>query len=263
MSYPPSAGAPVPNGEHGAPAHCYRHPDRQTGLACTRCERPICPDCLHPASVGFHCPECVADGRASVRQPSAARTAMALSRTRPVVTYGLIALNVLMYLVTAAQAGSIASNQRSPLFVDLVMFGPAVNDGQLWRLLTATFLHYGLTHVAVNMLSLYIIGRDIEQVLGRWKYLAVYLIAGIGGSLAAYLFTPYSAVAGASGSVFGLLGAAGVIMIRNKANLQSLIGILVLNLAISFLPGISMAGHIGGLLTGALVTFLVLPRRRR
>lgn len=257
MTHPPSAGAPVPQEGYGAPAYCYRHPDRRTGLSCTRCERPICPDCLTPASVGFQCPDCVAEGQASIRRPSATRTAIARSRVQPIVTYGLIALNLLMYVVTVVQAGSITDNQLSGLFQDLAMWGPLVENGEVWRLGSSTFLHYGLTHVAVNMLSLYLIGRDIEQVLGRWRYLAVYLLAGIGGSLAVLLFTPNAIVAGASGSVFGLLGAAGVIMLRNKQNLQPLIGILLLNVFISFLPGISLAAHAGGLIVGALVTYLL------
>lgn len=265
MTHPPSAGAPHPAEGYGAPAHCYRHPDRQTGLACTRCERPICPECLHPAAVGFHCPDCLAEGRASVRQPSVRRTALARSRVQPVVTYGLIALNVVMYLVTVVQSGSVNRNQFSGLFDRFAMWGPLVEQGEIWRMGTATFLHYGLTHVAVNMISLFIIGREIEQALGKGRYLLVYLVAGLGGSLAVLLFTPNAVVAGASGSVFGLLGAAGVLMIRNKANLQPLIGILVLNAVISFLPGISLAAHVGGLLVGAALTFLLLqlaPARR-
>ncbi|WP_153505748.1 rhomboid family intramembrane serine protease [Cumulibacter manganitolerans] len=262
MTHPPYAGAPVPQEGHGAPAFCYRHPDRRTGLACVRCERPICPDCAHPASVGFQCPQCVADGQASIRRPSTVRAALARSRVRPVATYGLIALNVLMYLVTAVQAGSVNSNQYSPLFRDFAMYGPLVQYGELWRPLTSTFLHFGLTHLAVNMFSLFIIGRDIEQVLGRWKYVAVYLLAGLGGSLACLLVTPNAVVAGASGSVFGLLGAAAVILLRNRQSLSQLVGILVINLGISLLPGISLAAHAGGLVTGALVTFLLVRRRR-
>ncbi|WP_106850214.1 rhomboid family intramembrane serine protease [Blastococcus sp. Marseille-P5729] len=265
MTYPPSAGAPSPSEGYGAPAHCYRHPDRQTGLACTRCERPICPDCLNPAAVGFQCPECVAEGRASLSQPSVRRTALVRSHVQPVVTYGLIALNVLMYVATVVQSGSVSNNQYSGLFQDLAMWGPLVRQGEVWRMGSSTFLHYGLTHVAVNMISLFIIGRDIEQVLGKWRYLLVYLLAGLGGSVAVLLFTPNAVVAGASGSVFGLLGAAGVIMLRNKQNMQPLIGILVLNAVISFMPGISLAAHLGGLLVGAALTFLLVqltPSRR-
>lgn len=263
MTYPPPAGVPRPDEGYGAPAVCYRHPDRQTGLACTRCGRPICPECLQPAPVGFHCPSCVSEGRASVRRPSTVRTAVARARSRPVVSLTLIGLNVLMYVVTAVQAASINANQNSQVFLDLAMWGPLVDAGELWRLVSSTFLHYGVTHLAVNMLSLYLIGAGIEHYLGRWKYLAVYLVAGIGGSLAVYLFTPMAVAAGASGSVFGLLGAAGVILIRTKQNLNQLIGILVLNLFISFLPGISLAAHAGGLLVGAALTYLLLSVDRR
>lgn len=263
MTYPPPVGAPQPESGHGAPTFCYRHRDRQTGLACTRCGRPICPDCLSPAPVGFHCPECVAEGRASVRRPSAVRTAVARSRTRPVVTLALIGINVLLYVVTAAQAASVNSNQQSGIFLDLAMWGPLVESGELWRLASSTFLHFGLTHLAVNMFSLYLIGPGIEQTLGRWRYLLVYLAAGLGGSIAVYLFTPMSVVAGASGAVFGLLGAAAVIMIRNRQNLNALIGVLLINLFISFLPGISLAAHGGGLAVGAALTYLLLQFDKR
>ncbi|WP_134324138.1 rhomboid family intramembrane serine protease [Cumulibacter soli] len=185
-------------------------------------------------------------------------------RSRPVVTYVLIALNVLLYVITAAQASSLTSNQNSEVFVDLAMLGILVEHGDYWRLITATFLHFGLTHLAVNMLSLYLMGSSVEQALGRWRYLAVYLVSGLGGSLAVLLFTPNVWSAGASGAVFGLLGAAAVLMIRNKQNLNALIGILVLNLAISFMPGISMAAHLGGLAVGAALTYgLVAGKKLR
>lgn len=258
MTSPPSAGAPQPAQGHGAPVFCYRHPERQTGLGCTRCGRPICPECLHPAPVGFHCPACVAEGQASMRRPSATRTALARSRTRPVVTFALIGINLLMYLLTAAGAASINGNHRSAIFADLAMWGPLVDAGEIWRLLSSTFLHYGLTHLAVNMLSLYLIGSGIEQLLGRWRYLLVYVVAGVSGSIAVYFFTPMAVAAGASGSVFGLLGAAAVIMYRTKQNLNGLVGILLINLFISFLPGISLAAHAGGLVVGAGLTLLLM-----
>lgn len=181
------------------------------------------------------------------------------------VTLTLIALNVLMYVVTAAQARSVNANHNSQVFFDLAMWGPLVNEGELWRLVSSTFLHYGVTHLAVNMLSLYLIGGGVEQYLGRWKYLMVYLVAGLGGSVAVYLFTPMAVAAGASGAVFGLLGAAGVIMIRTKQNLNALLGILLVNLFISFLPGISLAAHAGGLVVGAALTFALpqLGKHRR
>lgn len=179
------------------------------------------------------------------------------------VTYTLIGLNVLLYVVTAAQAASVNRNHSSQLFADLAMLGVRVEYGEYWRLISSTFLHFGLTHLAVNMLSLYLIGPGIEQVLGRWRYLMVYLLAGLGGSIAVWMFTPLTWAAGASGAVFGLLGSAAVIMIRNKQNLNALIGVLVLNLFISFLPGISLAAHAGGLAVGAALTFAVLKLDRR
>lgn len=214
------------------------------------------------ASVGFQCPECVREGARSVRRPSAARTTAYWARNFGVVTVGLIAINVVMYVVTAVTAHSLTNNSASPVFFDLALYGPFVDAGQYWRLLTAAFLHFGPTHLAVNMLSLYIIGNSIEQSLGKVRYGALYLLSGLGASGAAYLLTPYSLVAGASGAVFGLLGGAAVLMVRNKANLRPLISILVLNIVISLLPGISLSAHVGGFITGAAVTYLLLITRK-
>lgn len=244
---------------------CYRHPKRQTQISCVRCERPICPDCMRPASVGFQCPECVAEGQASIRRPrrtTAARVTVA--RLGP-VTAGLIAANVVVYLITVATAGGqIMANYQSPIFADLATQPALVADGQWWRLLGGAFLHYGLTHLAVNMLSLYILGRDLEKYLGSLQYAAVYVLSAIGGSVAVLLFgAPFGAVAGASGAIFGLLGATGVALYQRKANLRSLFAMLLINLFISFLPGISLAAHAGGFVVGAAAGAIMIYGRRR
>lgn len=214
------------------------------------------------AAVGFHCPDCVREGARSVRRPSATRTTLHWARRFGVVTVGLIAVNVVLYAITAATAHSLTDNVTSPIFYDLALYGPFIDDGQYWRLLTAAFLHFGPTHLAVNMLSLYVIGTSLEQALGKVRYAAVYLLAGVGASLAAYIITPNSLVAGASGAVFGLLGGAGVLMVRNRANLRPLLSILALNILISLLPGVSLSAHVGGFVTGAIVTYLLLLIRK-
>lgn len=263
MTQPPYAAGPSPEQGAGPAAACYRHPDRPTGLACTRCGRPICTDCMHPAAVGFHCPQCVAEGRAAVRQPSVRRTAVARARRGGVVTTSLIGLNVLAFVATVVAAGSLTSNYRSDLFLQFAMWGPAVDAGEWWRLITSTFLHYGPAHIAVNMFSLYIIGRGVESYLGTVKYLLLYLLSGLGGSIAVWVFSPMALAAGASGAVFGLLGAAGAIMLRNKQDMRALIGILVLNVMISLLPGISLAAHLGGFVTGGAVAGILLLTTHR
>lgn len=234
---------------------CARHPDRATGLRCVRCDRPACPECLREASVGYQCVDCVNQGRAAVRRPRTFVGAEFSGRT--VVTPVLIAVNVLVFAVTAAQAGSVAGNQRSPLFGDLMMYTPAVAGyGEWWRLLTSGFLHFGPLHLALNMIALYVLGRDLEPVFGRLRFSAVYLVSLLGGSVAVYLFGGLNTVvAGASGAVYGLMGAMLVAVLRLRLNAGPALGVIALNVVLSFtLPGISLLGHIGGLVIGAAVT---------
>jgi membrane associated rhomboid family serine protease len=234
---------------------CVRHPDRATGLRCVRCDRPSCPECLREASVGYQCVDCVNEGRATVRRP---RTFVGAEFSqRLAVTPVLIAVNVLMFAITAAQAGSLSSNQRSALFADLVMYTPSVaGNGEWWRLLTSGFLHFGPLHLALNMIALYVLGRDLEPVFGKLRFAAVYGVAMLGGGVAVYLFGGVdTVVAGASGAVYGLMGAMLVAVLRLRLNAGPALGVIGLNVVLSFtLPGISLLGHIGGLVVGALLT---------
>ena len=194
---------------------CVRHTDRPTGLACTRCGRPACPECLRPASVGQHCVDCVHADQRGARRVRTASGAVAPRRATPFVTYALIALNVVVFAITAAQSRSVMANEQgSALFIDWVMYPPAVAAGDWVRVLGSGFLHYGLIHLLLNMFALYIVGRDIELVLGRARYLAVYLISLLGGSAAVMLLAQNNLTAGASGAVYGLFGAITVILIR-------------------------------------------------
>jgi len=181
------------------------------------------------------------------------------------VTTGLIAANVLAFVVTVATAGGqIMANFRSPIFADFATAPALVADGQWWRMLAGAFLHYGLTHLVVNMFSLYILGRDLEAYLGPVRYAAVYFLSAIGGSVAVLFFAePFAFVAGASGAIFGLLGATAVALYQRKANLRSLFAILAINVVISFLPGISLAAHAGGFVIGAAAGAIVIYGRRR
>ncbi|MFI9008661.1 rhomboid family intramembrane serine protease [Actinosynnema sp. NPDC053489] len=262
-TYPPP-GEPI--GARPDLPVCPRHPDRATGLRCVRCDRPACPECLREASVGYQCVDCVNQGRASVRRP---RTFVgAQFSQRLVVTPVLIAVNVLLFAITAAQAGSVATNQRADLFADLVMYTPAVAaDGQWWRLVTSGFLHFGPLHLALNMIALYVLGRDLEPVFGRARFSALYGVSLLGGGVAVYLFGGLgTVVAGASGAVYGLMGAMLVAVLRLKLNPGPALGVIGLNVVLSFtLPGISLLGHIGGLVVGALLTaglvYAPAPRR--
>jgi membrane associated rhomboid family serine protease len=262
--YPPGPAQPVPGQPPDQPG-CFRHPDRPTGLRCTRCDRPACPECLREASVGYQCVECVNAGQRDVRR---ARTvAGATVQTRPVVVPLMIGLNLGIFLVTVAQAGSLARNDISPLFFDWVTWPLAIVDGnEWWRLVTGGFLHYGLFHIAVNMLALWLLGREIEPLLGWPRFALVYLLSLLGGSTAAFAFGDVDTrLAGASGAVWGVIGAVLVAVVRLKLNPQPVLAMIAINVFISFLPGISLLGHLGGFVVGAALTAAMVyaPRERR
>lgn len=242
---------------------CFRHPDRPTGLACTRCGRPACPECLTPAAVGQHCVECYQQGRNDVRPVrNAAGMAVGQQRPQPYVTWALIAINVLVFAATAIQAKSVMDNQNSQLFFDWVLI-PGLIEGEWWRALGAGFLHYGIIHLAVNMFALYVLGPYCEIALGRVRFLAVYLVSLLGGSAATVLFSSaLTASAGASGAIYGLFGAVAIVMLRTRQNLTQILVLLLINLVITFsVPGISIWGHLGGLLAGTVASagILYLP----
>jgi membrane associated rhomboid family serine protease len=243
---------------------CYRHPGRHTGLRCTRCDRPACPECLRDASVGQQCVECVGEGRRTTRRP-ATLTGGRLG-DRPVLVYLLIAVNVLVFAITAVQAGSIAGNTNSPLFDAWVMWPLAVANGEWWRIVTSGFLHIGFIHIAVNMLSLWMIGRDLERVLGKLRFAAVYFLSLIGGSVAVLLFAaPNSGTAGASTALYGLLGCYLVAVVRLKLDPRSILVTLALNVFLTFSLGLSVQGHFGGLVVGAIAMAAIVyaPVRNR
>jgi membrane associated rhomboid family serine protease len=244
---------------------CVRHPDRPTGLRCTRCNRPACPECLREAAVGYQCVDCVNEGRRAIRRPT---TVAGVELTqRLFVVPALIAINVAVFALTAAQAGNFGHNEASEVFIQWQLWPPIVAGGQWWRLITAGFLHYGPIHLAVNMFALYVLGRDLEPVLGRARFTAVYLVSLLGGGVAVFLYGDQNtAVAGASGAVFGLMGGMAVVLFRLKFNPGPVLGIIALNVFISVtLPGISLLGHLGGLVVGAIATAAMVyaPARSR
>jgi membrane associated rhomboid family serine protease len=249
----------------GPPAVCVRHPDRPTGLRCTRCDRPACPDCLREASVGYQCVDCVSAGRPAGRRGTTVAGSPPVAK--PVVVPALIAINVAVFVLTVAQARDLYENDGSALFAQWALMPGLVADGQWWRVLTAGFLHYGPLHLLFNMMALWVIGRDIEMVLGRTRFLAVYLVSLLGGSAAVLLFYGANAqVAGASGAVFGLMGGLAVVLRRLQVPATQVLVLIGVNVVISVvLPGISLIGHVGGLLVGAAVTAALVyaPARNR
>jgi membrane associated rhomboid family serine protease len=233
---------------------CVRHPGRETGVRCTRCERPACSACLREAPVGYQCVDCVGQGARSGSRVIAAPWAQPSGRS--IVVPILIAINVTVFVVTVLQAGSLVYNAEAPLFEQWAVWPAAVAAGEWWRLLTSGFLHFGLIHLAFNMIALWVIGQDLEQVLGRTRFLVVYLVSLLGGSMAVFLFgAPNALTAGASGAVFGLMGGLAVVLLWMRRSPRPALTIILLNVVITFVvPGISILGHLGGLTFGAAVT---------
>jgi membrane associated rhomboid family serine protease len=255
---------------------CYRHPDRATGVSCSECGRGICPDCMTFGPVGIRCPDHSGRPQGVERVVRAAQHGSA--RNSGIVTKWLIGINVGIYLLQLAQGappsgagGSLYENGAlvvSRVWIDGSVIGLA--EGEWWRLFTSMFLHYGPIHLAMNMLALWFIGSVLEQALGPLRYLAIYVVAGLAGAAGALLLGPMrelfnpdprTMTVGASGAIFGILGAA-LVLERQRTYVLggSAITLLVLNLAFTFaVPGISIGGHLGGLAGGALA-ILALSR---
>jgi membrane associated rhomboid family serine protease len=253
----PSGSATTPQA-----ARCYRHPNREALIRCTRCDRPICPECMRPASVGFHCPDDVGLAAKTVRAPRTAVGATLLNAP-PFVTIGLVIANVAVYLVVGSQAvGGLGQpgDGSSRLFTQWQLFAPAVyHQDHYYVLLTSAFLHVSLLHIGSNMLALAIIGPPLERLLGPWRFAAVYLLGALGGSAAVYAWGQvHTPEVGASGAIFGLFAASLVLVRKLGLDPQWLIGIVVLNFVLTFsVHNISKLGHIGGFVAGALAALAI------
>ena len=244
---------------------CYRHPDRQSFVLCQRCGRTICGECQTPAPVGFICPECMREQRASAPRTKPAiltRARSAAGRGAPVVTYSLIGITLAVYLLQLIPGLAVTDR--------LLYAGVYSIPGNFepWRMLTSVFVHStGLIfHVLLNMYTLWIFGQLLEGLLGRWRFLSLYLISGLAGSVGVlWLGDPRTGVVGASGAIFGLLGAFLVIQRRLGGSATQLLILLGINLVIGFIPGFNIAwqAHLGGLVAGALVGFIFVETRKR
>lgn len=240
-------------------ATCYRHPDRETGLSCSVCERPICTDCATFAAVGIRCPEHSGKPQGVEKVTTTVRRAH-YEGSGAVITRALIALNIIVYLATVATGGGIDAN-RGTIYEHGVLFGPSVANGDYWRLMTSAFMHYGPIHLGMNMLVLWFVGAPLEERLGRGRFLLLYLVSGLAGAAGAIILSPCSLTAGASGAIFGLFGAAVVLELQHISIFGSwLYTVIIINLAFTFgANNISIGGHIGGLIGGALA-MLALSR---
>jgi membrane associated rhomboid family serine protease len=245
-------------------AVCYRHPSRETGVSCSNCGRPICPDCMTPTSVGMRCPECARE-RTKVRrlpQPAASGTWSA--------TNILIAINAIVFLAEVATGVTLGGSDTGSVFFHGALFGPPITghnplgppfDGthQYWRLLTSGFLHEGLLHIAFNMFFLFFMGRMLEPATGRTSFFAIYLASLLAGSFGALLFEPGAPTVGASGACFGILGALMVVAHARRISIwQSGLGpTLLINVIFTLsVSNISIGGHLGGFVGGLITGWL-------
>ena len=241
---------------------CYRHPDRQSFVLCQRCGRTICPECQTPAAVGVHCPECVREQRAQFsanRRASGAPSGLTVARRRFAMldqkaTVVIIVVSVAIWLLNQVTGGLVNGW--------LAYYTPLVGT-QPWRLVTGLFVHSSILHIAFNMFAVFVFGRILENLLGTWRFVALYLLAGLGGDLAVSWLTPGTPVVGASGAIFGLFAAFFVIQRSLGYNSVQLLVVMGLNLVVGFLPGtnISWQAHVGGIVLG-FITGFVFSRTR-
>ena len=240
---------------------CYRHPDRETRVSCSSCGRPICPDCMTPTPVGMRCPECMQQRTKVVQGAGGSATGF----WQAPATFVLIAINVVAYLIEITAGSGGLNGASGSVVLDYALFGPAVAEGEWYRLVTAGFLHASLIHIGFNMLLLFFLGRLLEPALGMPRFLVLYFASLLAGSFGALLLDPNALTLGASGAVFGLAGATFVIARgRGMDALAGEIGFLIVfNLIFSFVAAnISVGGHVGGLAAGVLCALAIVAGER-
>jgi membrane associated rhomboid family serine protease len=236
---------------------CYRHPSHETAVTCSNCGRPICTECMVFAAVGIKCPECAGTPTGAKKAAVRARSFTGAG-TDFIVTKALIAVNVFVFLAQVVQSGSL-TDPFGELFVRGALYGPAVANGDWYRLVSCAFLHGSILHIFFNMLMLWWFGRPLEHLLGRARFVAIYFVSILAGSAGSLVLTPDKPTIGASGAVFGILGA-GLVLERSNINVfgGSALIVVILNLALSFtLSSVSIGGHVGGLIGGALCIFVL------
>lgn len=252
MSAPVEADAAVMS-------HCYRHPDRETGLACSNCGRPICTECMTQTPVGQRCPECMGGQKQRVLRPAS------MASGRGPVTIGIMIACIAVYLGYAPGLGSGLFGRSSPLLNKIALDGPDVVAGDWYRIVTSAFAHQGLLHIGFNMYVLYVIGTAVEMRYGSIRYALLYVVALLGGSAGVLLLSFDVRTVGASGAIFGVLAAMVVVEARNGLGFAGPAGrLLIINLFLTFvLSNVSAGGHLGGLVAGAAAgwAFEEWPRR--
>jgi membrane associated rhomboid family serine protease len=272
MAVPPGPSS-EPEVSASAPT-CFRHPDRETYVSCVRCGRPACPDCLRSAAVGQQCVECIRDGNRGSRSATAPFGGKVT--TRPVVTWTLIGLNVLIYLLELINPDKIIAygGMIGAAFDPHINASVGVALGDWYRLISSAFLHeplntgFGIFHIAFNMWALYVVGPALEQMLGRARFLTVYLVSALGGSVLYYLIVPPNSgpAIGASGAIFGLFGAWFILARRLHLDTRMVVVLIGINLVLGFtVSGIAWQDHVGGLIAGGALTaaYVYAPRANR
>lgn len=248
---------------------CYRHPDRQSFVLCQRCGRTICAECQTQAPVGVICPECMREQRASAprmkpRSVSRVTSIMRADSGKPAVTYVIIAVTLLTFVLQYIPGLAVTDRL---LFAGVYAM-PQLGHFEPWRMLTVALVHSTgfILHVGLNMYTLWIFGRMMEPMIGRWRFLTLYLVTTFGSSVGVMLLdNPLQPVVGASGAIFGLMGAVLIIVRRLGGNMTGLLVLVGVNLVIGFIPGTNIAwqAHVGGLVTGALLGLVFVSTRKR
>ncbi|GHH70340.1 rhomboid family intramembrane serine protease [Streptomyces sulfonofaciens] len=275
---PPPGDRQGAGGAGSAPT-CYRHPDRETGVRCSRCDRPICPECMVSAAVGFQCPACVSSGSGTGHGPAAGRPRTiaggAVASDPHLITKILIGINIAVFIAISLDDSLVDRLVLIGSWPPRSVFPPGVPyhateglaAGQWYRLVTSMFAHQEIWHIGFNMLSLWWLGGPLEAALGRARYLALYLVAGLAGGVLTYLLaSPTEASLGASGAIYGLFGATAVLVRRLRYDMRPVIALLVINLIFTFsMSGIAWQAHIGGLVAGVPLAYAMVhaPRARR
>lgn len=287
MTQPPE-GPTADQTAAGVPT-CYRHPDRETWIRCQRCDKPICPDCMRDAAVGFHCVGCVREASKGSRQNRALYGGERSADPR-LTSYVLIGINAIVWLAITATGGN--RSRLAELFAlrpsgfcapgDGYAYDPThpictapgardypgFADGAWWQLITSVFTHIEIWHIVMNMLALFVLGPALEGIVGRARFLAVYVVSGLASSvLVVWASFEYGSTVGASGAIFGLLGALLVVARKARMNSQWLVQNLVIGVVITVVGWrfISWQGHLGGLVGGAIAAVLIAyaPRAKR
>jgi membrane associated rhomboid family serine protease len=242
------------------PTTCYRHPDRETGRRCTRCGRPACPECLREASVGSHCVDCVKSAAPSARQ----RVGLFARSENMLATKIIIGVTVATFvLIGVRDGGNFAGTGRTAF--DLELYGPFVHQGQWWRVFSVSLVHGGVLHLFFNMLLLWIVGQLLEPGAGPLRFGLLYVVSVAAGSAGALIAQPHALSAGASGGVFGVAAAATIVMHRQGVRFwdTGFGPLLAINFVLDFfIPNVSIAAHVGGLIGGLIAAEAMLRARR-